>query len=197
MKTIPIDTIQTKSAFEAFFRSHYGAMCRFAEGFTHDADDAEEVVQQCFVKLWEGREDIKISTSPKAYLYQMIRNACLNQKKHIQIREDYKVFNEEERSVPEEENSSTDGLKEKLHEAIRQMPPQRRKIFELSRFEGLTYKEIAAHLDISPKTVENHMGSAMKELRVALKGYLHISFVIYFIDGVGDYLIPIVLVLGA
>ena len=127
----------------------------------------------------------------------MIRNACLNQIKHISIREEYKQYNEQftQQNAEIEEQIDADTLQEKINVAIQNMPPQRKRIFEMSRFEGLKYKEIAAHLNISIKTVENHMGSAMKFLRIELKDYLHLAVVIYLIEGLGDKLLSVVYLL--
>ena len=199
MHKVQSNILEDKSAFEYFFKEEYSSLCRFAFTFSKDPDDAEEVVQNCFVKLWEGRNKIEIGSSPKAYLFKMIRNASLNQIKHISIREDYKEHNErvlQESEMMEEESGDTD-LQDKINAAIQKMPPQRKRIFEMSRFEGLKYREIAEHLNISIKTVENHMGSAIKYLRVELKGYLHIAFVIYLLDGIGDYCFSVVLMLGS
>ncbi len=188
--------LTNESAFEIFFQENYAAFCRFANGFTQDADDAEEIVQNTFVKLWESRKTLVVGAQPKAYLFTMIRNACLNQKKHISIREEYKRHNEQEiQNHSEELDDENQNLQDKIHTAIQKMPPQRKKIFEMSRFEGLKYREIAAHLNISIKTVENHMGSAMKDLRVEFKDYLHIAFVLYFVEGLGENINSIVLLL--
>lgn len=182
--------LRHKSAYELFFKEHYSALCRFAFPFLKDADDAEEVVQNCFVKLWKDRERLKIESSVKAYMYTSVRNSCLNQLKHIDIKEAYKQHNE----IQLQQNSNLEGeleaseLQDKITDAIEKMPEQRRKVFSMSRFEGLKYKEIAEQLNISPKTVENHMGAAMKFLRVELKDYLHIYLVIFFIEGLGDKL---------
>lgn len=184
--------------FENFFKETYAIFCRFAQSFTQDPDDAEEIVQAVFVKFWEGRKTLVIGNNPKAYLFTMIRNSCLNQIKHIAIREDYKEHNERERNAPETDSENEHAsLQSKIQNAIQKMPPQRRKIFELSRFEGLKYKEIAAHLDISIKTVENHMGSAMKDLRVEFKDYLHLAFVIYLVEGLGENMNSIVLLMAS
>lgn len=199
MQTIQPNILAEKSAFESFFKEEYSSLCRFALTFTKDPDDAEEVVQNCFVKLWEGRNKIEIGNSPKAYLFKMIRNASLNQIKHISIREEYKEYNERvlQQSETMEDDMESNDLQEKINSAIQNMPPQRKRIFEMSRFEGLKYREIAEYLDISVKTVENHMGSSIKYLRVELKGYLHIAIVIYLLDGIGDYWFSVVLMLGS
>jgi len=194
----PSNILDNETAFEGFFKENYNAFCRFAYTFLNDADDAEEIVQNCFVKLWEGRKTLILGNNPKSYLFTMIRNTCLNQIKHISIREDYKAYNEQLRSEAQTEEESEDtNLQQKVIAAIQNMPPQRKKIFEMSRFEGLKYKEIASHLNISVKTVENHMGSAMKQLREDLKDYLHVGLIIYFVNKLGDHVNTIVLFLGS
>jgi RNA polymerase sigma-70 factor (ECF subfamily) len=197
VQTTTVNILTDESAFEGFFKENYDAFCRFANGFTHDPDDAEEVVQNTFVKLWESRKTLVIGNHPKAYLFTMIRNACLNQIKHISIREEYKKHNEQELQDTEDRSEAVHPtLQEKIQSAIHKMPTQRTKIFEMSRFEGLKYREIADHLNISIKTVENHMGSAMKDLRLEFKDYLHIAFVFYLIEGLGENVNSIVLLLG-
>ena len=183
----------SKKSFELFFKDNYKLFCQFANGFTNDPDDAEEIVQNTFVKLWENQSKLVIGNSPKAYVYSMVRNACLSQKKHISIREEYKAHNQREIiSYQNEEETTPQNLQEKIKIAINKMPPQRQRIFEMSRFEGLKYREIAEHLNISIKTVESHMGSAMKDLRVEFKDYLHVSILIYLIDGLGENINSIV-----
>lgn len=179
-----------KKTYETFFKEHYGTLCRFAYTFLKDIDDAEEVVQNTFVKLWNEKEKINISTSMKSYLYSSVRNACLNQKKHIEIRETYKQDNQ--RLLGEGENLEQEieanELKDKINDVIKKLPQQRRKVFTMSRFDGLKYKEIAEKLNISPKTVENHMGLTMKFLKNELKDYLHLPLVIFLLEELGDKL---------
>ncbi len=197
MSSVTSEILSNKTAFEVFFKENYDGLCRFAFTFTKDADDAEEIVQNCFVKLWEDRKTLVIGNSPKAYLFTMIRNSSLNQIKHISIREEYKAHNERnlQQVTLEDADSETSDLQEKVNQAIENMPPQRKRIFEMSRFEGLKYKEIAAHLNISVKTVENHMGSAIKYLRIELKDYMHFALVIYLLTGLGVNVKSIVLLL--
>ena len=182
--------LKQKSAFELFFKEQYSPLCRFAYPYLKDADEAEEVVQNCFVKLWKDREKLQIESSVKAYLFASVRNACLNQIKHSEVKETYKKY----QAFQDEASLSLDGelegseLQDKINVTIENMPEQRKKVFRMSRFEGLKYKEIAEQLNISPKTVENHMGMAMKFMREELKDYLHLSMVIIFIEGLGDKL---------
>ncbi len=190
MKTITSEILSNERSYELFFNEHYNALCRFAFTFLKDADDAEEIVQNIFVKLWNDREGIEIKTSVKSYLFTAVRNASLNQLKHIDIKETYKQHNQ----LQIQQGYNIDGemeaseLQEKITNAIQSMPEQRKKIFGMSRFEGLKYKEIAKQLNISPKTVENHMGIAIKFLREELKEYLHLIVVIIIIEGLGEKL---------
>lgn len=155
-----------------------------------DKDETEDIVQQLFVKVWEGRNTLHISTSWKAYLYASVKNLCFNRIKHNQVVEEYetsvKHTGEMEASLEDEIESSE--IQQKISKVIDQMPDQRKRVFTLSRFEGYKYKEIAEELNISVKTVENHMGSAMKYLRKELKDFMHLSIVIAFFHALGENL---------
>ena len=163
-----------QSAFDAVFRAHYPALCRYAVGLTDgDMDDAEDLVQQTFVKFWEQRERIQILWSVKSYLYKTVHNAALNRLRAARTRERFKQHNAEQletshahQPYPEQE------LRERLQKALAALPAQCRRIFELSRFEELKYREIAEQLDISIKTVETQMGKALRLMRGQLADYL-------------------------
>lgn len=135
----------------------------------------EDIVQESFVKLWNGRNDTTIETSVKAYLYQAVKNACLNSIKHIGVKESYKKYNQAEIEYAEQtesDNITAGELEERIRRNIESLPTERRKIFMLSRYENLKYKEIADTLGISVKTVENQMGKALAHLRKELAEYL-------------------------
>ena len=157
-----------RNAFEALFRLHYRALCAFAHGYVKDADRAEDLVQDLFFRLWLDREKLQVNTSLKAYLYAAVRNRCLNAvKSHSRM----VVLNDEaedrahDEPIPEDEHTLRIA---RVQAAIEELPEERRKIFKLSRYEGLKYQEIADRLGISVKTVENQMGRALKTLREEL-----------------------------
>jgi RNA polymerase sigma-70 factor (family 1) len=150
-------------------------LCAYANSFISDLDAAEEIVQELFVRFWEQRETKEITTSIRAYFYASVRNACLNELKHLKIKEKYKQEQERELTFnvnQDQHNLELNELDEKIHTAINKLPEGRRKIFILSRFDGLKYQEIADKLNISIKTVENQMGEALKFLRVQLKDFI-------------------------
>ena len=154
-------------AFDALFRQHYGALCAYAVRMTDDdPDEAEDVVQQVFIKLWEQRNDLEIRWTLKSYLYKMVHNRCLNRIRDRQNRERNLELRERTRDqVVQPSEGREEELKHRLNTALNQLPPQCRQVFELSRFEELKYREIADQLNISVKTVEAQMGKALKYMR--------------------------------
>lgn len=163
------------TAFQMIFKSYYQPLCNYACSFLHDKEEAEEVVQGIYLSLWEKRGGITIRTAVKPYLYAMVRNACLNVIKHEKIKQKYAI--EEVALAPGSHDPVSHAmasfeLEARIREAIECLPQQCRLVFKLSRFEELRYSEIAKQLDISVKTVENHMGKALKIMRQQLKDYL-------------------------
>lgn len=165
------------------FKTHYSELCAYANKYLDDLAAAEETVQSIFVKLWENKDQLKIERSPRSYLYTATRNACFNQLRHIKIREEYKKHNQiemEHEQFNVDDAYQADELSEKIRKSIDNLPEGRRKIFILSRFDGLKYKEIADQLKISVKTVENQMGSAIKQLKSDLAAYLTALLLLLF-----------------
>jgi len=150
-------------------------MCGFANKYVQDVHEAEEIVQNCFVKFWENKTDLKVNSSLRSYLFSSVKNACLNQIKHLKVKEDYKIHNEKEIELFQysvDDDLEASELESKISKTISELPDARRQIFILSRYEGLKYKEIADKLKISIKTVENQMGSALKYLKAELAEYI-------------------------
>lgn len=138
-----------------------------------DLDEAEDLVQQTFVKLWEQRAAFDVQWSVKAYLYKMVHNRCLNRIRDARTREKYKVYNAEKlEQVHEHQPGAASELSERIQQALTKLPPECRRIFELSRFDELKYREIADQLGISIKTVETQMGKALRLMRTELADYL-------------------------
>ncbi|MFC2152382.1 RNA polymerase sigma-70 factor [Bacteroidota bacterium] len=166
--------IESKQDFEKLFNAYYSNLCAYANNFLKDVDASEEVVQEVLFKLWTNKDSIIITSSVKSYLFRAVRNASLNVLKHINIREDYKVQHENERDdeLSSEDEMIVSELDQKIREAIDQLPIERKKVFILSRYDGLKYKEIAEKLNISVSTVENQIVKALKFLREELKDYL-------------------------
>lgn len=172
-----------EQAFEQVFRSNYAGMCGFAGKYIDDKDEAEEVVQEVFFNYWSKKETLDIIGALEAYLYRSVRNACLNHLKHMQVRAKFV----EQASLQEEESSFSNSievleLQGKIEDSIDQLPSERKKIFKLSREEGLKYREIADQLGLSVKTVETQMGKALKFLRENLTEYLPVLLLIFLLQ---------------
>lgn len=163
-----------EKAFDALFRTWYEPLVRYAHSFTEgDVDEAEELVQEAFVKLWSQRENLDFQHSAKAYLYRMVHNMALNRLRSIRTHEKFAQY-EVRRMENETGQPESTELQHRLRKVLDLLPAQCRQVFELSRFEELKYKEIAAQLNISIKTVETHMGKALKILRQELAEYLSV-----------------------
>jgi RNA polymerase sigma-70 factor (family 1) len=171
-----------KSAFDTLFRAYYAPLCRYACTLTdHDMDEAEDVVQQVFVKFWEQSTSLELQYSAKAYLYKMVYNRCLNRIRNAQVQHKYKLYNASQLDKGHEpEHVIADELSERIKRALQVLPTECRKVFEMSRFEELKYREIAEKLGISIKTVETQMGKALRLMRTELSDYLVIWLFLFF-----------------
>lgn len=169
-KPIPGGRLDSRS-FEELFRNYFTSLMMFARKILVEEDDAREVVHNVFIALWEKREEIDLTTSLKSYLFTSVHNRSLNV-----LRDRKKFADEELPEVAGDWDVSTQiesmELEEKIMEAIHTLPEKCRRVFELNRFEGLKYSEIAQQLGISVKTVENHMSKALKILREKLIYYM-------------------------
>lgn len=175
--------IRDKVDFEVLFRTHYSTLCGYANFFLKDADASEEIVQEVMFRIWINRDSVHITTSIRGYLFRAVRNGCMNLLKHLDVREEYKTWNEgvkKETEPSAEDLLIVSELDQKIREAIERLPLERRKIFILSRYDGLTYAEIASRLSISVRTVENQIGKALKNLREELADYLPLLILLFF-----------------
>ncbi len=157
------------TSVEQLFDKYYNVLCNFALSFVNDDDLAEDIVQETFVKFWETSKNKDIKESAKSYLYMMVKNRCLNHIEHLGSRDKYKLHIEStsDLSVVEEDIDVFE-RKEKLYQAIEELPESRKKIIQLSCVDGLKYSEIAEDLGISKNTVKTQISLAYKYLRSCL-----------------------------
>lgn len=173
-----------RSAFEKIYYDYYAMLYNLGLQYLQDQNEAYEVVQNSFMKLWEVHRQININSNIRNYLFTLVKNNCLNQLKRRQL-----VLNHHEKIRSKELDYQYESLnrlsydymeykelKEKIDEAIESLPEHCKRVFSLSRFEGLRNGEIADQLNISEKTVEAHITKALKLLRFNLKKYLYILF---------------------
>jgi RNA polymerase sigma-70 factor, ECF subfamily len=175
------------AAFEVFFRQNFTPLCAYCQyKFGFDLDLAKEVVHTAFIKLWENRETISPNLSPKSYIYKIITNNCLDILKHEKVKQKHAQYVlqtvSEATPVDAFEDARFKQLSADVDIAVSELPEQMRRIFELSRYEGLKYTEIASLLNISVKTVETQMSRALGKLRQRLAGYLSILLILWMIS---------------
>ncbi|HEY5123493.1 MAG TPA: RNA polymerase sigma-70 factor, partial [Ignavibacteria bacterium] len=146
-----------EQSFELLFNKFYVRLCGFANKFLRDPEQAQEIVMDVFIKIWEGREDIDPENSLKAYLFQITKNLSLNKLKRRQVEskyiEIYKQVYINFREFSADESLLAKELDEKIAFAISKLPDKCRTVFKLSRIDALKYNEIADTLHISVKTV--------------------------------------------
>jgi RNA polymerase sigma-70 factor (ECF subfamily) len=160
-------------AYEIVFREYYRSMTAYAFRFLCNLTDSESIVQDVFLRLWQKRHDIIITSSLQNYLFKSVKNHCINYLDHEKIKTGYQdmvIASETERSDFSEFFLEF-GLIEKIEASIAALPMKRQEIFRLAREEGLKYREIAERLNISIKTVETQMTLSLKQLRESLKEY--------------------------
>jgi RNA polymerase sigma-70 factor (ECF subfamily) len=166
-------------AFETIFKQNHKALTGLAYDLIGDADAARDVVQDVFYKLWKRKDSISIEPSIVGYLRQATAHTSyiyVQQKKNrLRI---ISGLMWPEKAVSVAEPGTYQELEAKAQRAIEKLPPKCRVIFLLSRHEQMKYREIAEHLNISVKTVENQMGIALEKLRNDLKPYLTREFII-------------------
>ena len=157
------------AAFDLVYRAYSKRLYRFVYGIIKTEIDAEEIVQEVFVKIWESHEKIDNFALFDSYLFTIAYNSTislirkkLSEKKYIQYIKSLQIPPQQKSA---EINSDFEILSEKVNGLIGKLPPRQKEVFKLHRENKLTYRQIAEKLNISVNTVENHMSKALKFLR--------------------------------
>lgn len=163
-----------EGAFKELFDATFENYVRYAWRFTKNKDSAMDIVQEGFIKLWNYRDKLDPSQSLKTYIYRMIKHKALN---HLRDRRhdnvplaDLELVAD---SAPEfEEQTETEStLGSSMKKWIEGLPERQREAFKLSRFEGLTHEEIAEVMEVSPRTVNNHIVASLNTLQEQYQRY--------------------------
>lgn len=164
-----------QKAFELLFHFYYPGLVMYSRQFTADQSEAEEIVQDFFVRFWQKRQQLIPSDSLKNYFFSSVKNSSLNFLKHKKIEERYiKEMSElsSHHLIYEPDLYITSELQDKIKIGINDLPEKCREIFIMSRIRGLKNEIIASELNISKRTVETQITKALKVLRVVLKDYI-------------------------
>ena len=168
-------------SFETVFRQYYPGLRGYALKLLSDEALADEAVQEVFLKIWQKKEELNIQSSIKSYLFRAVHNHSLNMIKSYKVKEvHHQYIADTSITADMTDTMESQEAEERILGAIAKLPTQCAKIFRMSRFQGLKYKEIAKKLNISPKTVEVQMGKALKRLREDLKDYLPLLLFLLF-----------------
>lgn len=166
---------ESLQAFQHLFNTYYLSLTAYAYKIVNDHQEAEDIVQDVFMSLWIIKDRFDFDRAVKPYLLKAVYNRSVNylksRKPSIDITTgdtDLMLLNEIA-SSDQEDSLLLKETSEKIHDFIETLPTQCKKVFKLSRFSGLKNKEIASTLNISEKTVENHISKALRDLRIHLK----------------------------
>ncbi len=171
---------EDRNSFRKIFCSYYQPLCHLSMSYLKDEDEAKEVVQDSFLKLWEVRSDLNENSNLRNFLFTLVKNNCLNilkrrqilLKHHEKIRWIEMSYQYESLKRIGDHYMEFDELQDKIVQAVEKLPESCRVVFKMSRFEDLKNREIAEKLAVSQKTVEAHLTKALKILRTELKDYL-------------------------
>jgi RNA polymerase sigma-70 factor (ECF subfamily) len=164
-----------REVFTEIFSVYYKDMVAFAFSFTHEIADSEEIVQDVFVKLWDGHEKLNITVSIKSFLLKTIQNRCIDWHRHKKIMYNHSTYIIDNSPLYEFDTDNyilRSELEGRIEQAIDALPEKFKEAFEMNRFEGLKYKEIAEKLNVSLRTVEVRVSKALVLLRKSLIDFL-------------------------
>lgn len=167
--------------FDNLFREYYKSLRAYAYRYVNDLFIAEDIVQDVFIQVWDKREQLHKINSIRAYLFTSVFNKATTYINHKKIEENYQKQKLETSGLDfyyqqmvncVSESILTLELEQQIRDAINEMAPQCRKVFLMSREQGLKNREIAEQLGVTVKAIENHMKKALTMLRIKLKDYL-------------------------
>lgn len=171
--------------FDKIYVTYFARMYRFAKEYVLFDEDAENIVQDVFLVLWEKREVLDIQISLVSYLFSLVKNRSLDYLRHQVVADEYKQELKAKLSSLEAMSysvGSDENIEHVVATAIDKLPERCREIFIKSRVEGKKYREIADELQISVNTVENQMSIALKRLRTELKDYLPLLIFLLYVN---------------
>ncbi len=168
-------------AFDTLFRRYYPMLCAYGHRFV-ELEDAEEIVEDSLLWIWENRETLVIESSLNSYLFKMVYRRALNKLAHIDAtqRADTRFYEEMQEMLQYTDYYQVEELTRRIEEAIAALPESYREAFVMHRFRDMSYKEIAETLGVSPKTIDYRIQQALKQLRTDLKDYLPLLLPLLF-----------------
>ena len=179
-----LDLVQggQESALARIYKKYWQRLYIAAYALLKDGQACEDIIQEIFLKLWLQREHIEIKTSLQAYLYACVRYEVYRQIKAGKGREDlFDHIYERMQASPDHEQLEYKELYYQINVIVEQLPEKCKAVYKLSREERLSHKQIAAKLNISTKTVENHLTKALSLLRISLEQTFTLGLLAWFL----------------
>jgi RNA polymerase sigma-70 factor (ECF subfamily) len=159
-------------ALKLIYKKYWNQLFSSAYKMLQDQQACEDIIQELFINLWNKREQIEIKVSLKAYLYASARYEVYRQIRNSSVREDiFENIHERLHTPSEYGNIEHRELLSQINSIVNNLSEKCKVVYKLSRDEQLSHKEIASKLNISPKTVENHLNKALRQLRISLGLY--------------------------
>lgn len=170
-----------QKAFDTLFRRYYPMLCAYGQRFV-ELEDAEEIVEDSLLWIWENRETLVIESSLNSYLFKMVYRRALNKIAHIDAtqRADTRFYEEMQEMLQDTDYYQIEELTKRIEDAVAALPESYREAFVMHRFRDMSYKEIAETLGVSPKTIDYRIQQALKQLRTDLKDYLPLLLPLLF-----------------
>ena len=170
-----------QKAFDTLFRRYYPMLCAYGHRFV-ELEDAEAIVEDSLLWIWENRETLVIESSLNSYLFKMVYRRALNKLAHIDAtqRADTRFYEEMQEMLQDTDYYQIEELAKRIEDAVAALPESYREAFVMHRFRDMSYKEIAETLGVSPKTIDYRIQQALKQLRVDLKDYLPLLLPLLF-----------------
>ena len=170
-----------QKAFDTLFRRYYPMLCAYGHRFV-DLEDAEEIVEDSLLWIWENRETLVIESSLNSYLFKMVYRRALNKLAHIDAtqRADTRFYEEMQEMLQDTDYYQVEELTRRIEEAVAALPESYREAFVMHRFRDMSYKEIAETLGVSPKTIDYRIQQALTQLRTDLNDYLPLLLPLLF-----------------
>ncbi|MFY0625943.1 MAG: RNA polymerase sigma-70 factor [Reichenbachiella sp.] len=165
---------------ERLFKTYYKPLLVFAIRWLHDRQDAEDVVQEVFTKIWKKGAEISETINIQSYLFGAVKNGCMNHDRHLKVMQRHQ--NDSKYSLPINENPHhymmLNEIEKRIEDTLKSLPQKSKNVFILSRYEQKRNKEIADIMNISIKTVEAHMSKVLSALKRNLKHYISVILII-------------------
>jgi RNA polymerase sigma-70 factor (family 1) len=171
-------------AFTEIYNRYAESLAGFAASKLYSLDDARDIIHDLFVRLWEGRDEVYITSNLKSYLFAIVRHRIIDKIRKNITREEYASMAQ---SLTVGSQDSADKqveakeLQQTIEKSLNQLPPRVKEIYKLSRDEGLSNHEIAEKLNLSEQTVKNQLSAALKHLRSSLSNIGVIAFLVWWV----------------